>query len=92
MSKYENVTHAEYQKKKLEMLNDLGRTSGNCDGVSCNVCPLYKYNNGTNCYCNEFEMLYPEKAAKIVMEYELKVGWKSGWNACIDKIVNNTEE
>ena len=75
MSKYNNVTVKEYMKKKLEMLNDLGRTESYCVGIECDNCPLSIQNNGTNYSCRELEILYPEKAIEIVMNYEPKVDW-----------------
>ena len=75
MSKYNNVTVKEYMKKKLEMLNDLGRTESYCVGIECDNCQLSIQNNGTNYSCRELEILYPEKAIEIVMNYEPKVDW-----------------
>ena len=76
MSKYDNVTVKEYIKKKLEMLNDLGRTSGHCNGILCDNCPLSPSNNKITDYgCHSLELLYPEKAFEIVMNYEPKVDW-----------------
>ena len=76
MSKYDNVTVKEYMKKKLEMLNDLGRTSGHCNGILCDNCPLSSSNNKITDYgCHSLELLYPEKAFEIVMNYEPKVDW-----------------
>lgn len=77
MSKYDNVTFKEYMKKKLEMLNDLGRTSGHCNGILCDKCPLSSYNNKeiTSSGCHALELLYPEKAIEIVMNYEPKIDW-----------------
>lgn len=68
---YSNTTFLEYQKKKNEMLNDLGRISGMCNGVICIECPLSKYEAN----CNAAELLYPEKALNTVMSYEPKVDW-----------------
>lgn len=75
MSKYDNVTVKEYMEKKSEMLNNLGRISGCCNGINCNNCPLSSSNNKTDYTCTSLEMLYPEKAIKIVMNYEPKVDW-----------------
>ena len=77
MSKYNNITMKEYMEKKLEMLNDLGRTSGYCNGIYCNNCPLSSLNNKeiTSDGCYLLELLYPEKAIEIVMDYEPKVDW-----------------
>jgi len=68
---YSNTTFLEYQKKKNEMLNDLGRISGMCNGVICIECPLSKYEAN----CNAAELLYPEKTLNTVMSYEYKVDW-----------------
>lgn len=62
---YKDTTFLEYQKKKLEMLNELGRISGVCCGVSCKECPLSKYEY----VCDYMELLHPEKALKAVMQY-----------------------
>ena len=77
MSKYNNITMKEYMEKKLEMLNDLGRirSDSNCIGVKCSDCPLSESNNKTDCDCSVLELLYPEKAIEIVMDYEPKVDW-----------------
>ena len=75
MSKYDNVTLKEYMEKKLEMLNDLGRRCEVCVGVSCSNCPLLEQNNKKDCGCSSLELLYPEKAIEIVMNYEPKVDW-----------------
>lgn len=75
MSKYNNITMKEYMEKKLEMLNDLGRTKNDCVGVNCRDCPLSESNNKTDYECNILEILYPEKAIEIVMDYEPKVDW-----------------
>lgn len=75
MSKYDNVTLKEYMKKKLEMLNDLGRTAGGCINVNCSKCPLSNINNKTDYDCCALEILYPEKAIEIVMNYEPKIDW-----------------
>lgn len=75
MTDYSKVTMIEYQKKKVEMLNDLGRTGCECADidVDCGQCPL-RYTN-FNCTCGELELLNTEKALEIVMEYEPKVDW-----------------
>lgn len=78
MGKYDNVTMKEYMKKKLEILNDLGRKRKNelCNGVSCNDCPLSHINNNLNVDdCGTLELLYPERALEIVMDYEPKIDW-----------------
>lgn len=72
---YDNVTLKEYMEKKLEMLNDLGRTKSDCIGVDCSKCPLGILNNTTSNECGALELLYPEKAIEIVMSYEPKVDW-----------------
>ena len=77
MNKYENVTFLEYQKKRHEMFDNLGRIGGICDGIDCCICPLYKGNNGTNLECREMEHLEPEKALEIVMEYKPKIDWEN---------------
>ena len=76
---YSNTTFLEYQKKKKKMLDDLGRTSGVCCGVSCKECPLSK----CEYVCDCMELLYPEEALNAVMSYELKVDWT--------KVPRNTE-
>ena len=75
MSKYDNVTLKEYMEEKLKMLNDLGRTKGCCNFVDCDNCPLSEQNNKKDCGCSSLELLYPEKAIEIVMNYEPKVDW-----------------
>lgn len=72
---YDNVTVKEYMENKLKMLNGLGRTGCICIGVKCSDCPLSELNNKTNYDCGVLELLYPEKAIEIVMNYEPKVDW-----------------
>ena len=67
MGKYDNVTMKEYMKKKKEMLDDLGRTGNECSSIRCSECPLKS--------CEGIEMVNPDKALEIVMEYEPKVDW-----------------
>lgn len=67
MGKYDNVTMKEYMKKKKEMLDDLGRTGNECSSIRCSECLLKS--------CEGIEMLNPDKALEIVMEYEPKVDW-----------------
>lgn len=73
MKDYSEVTFLEYQKKKLEVLNSLGRVGGKCNGVTCLNCPLDEKKTGE--YCIYIEYLNPEKAIKIIMEYEPPVDW-----------------
>lgn len=40
-----------------------------CCRTLCNYCPLSKHNNNTNIGCMRLEMLYPQKAIKIVQEW-----------------------
>lgn len=68
---YSNITFLEYQKKKKEMLDDLGRTSGACHGVICIECPLSKYEAN----CGAAELLCPQEALNAVMSYKPKVDW-----------------
>lgn len=75
MEKYDNVTMKEYMKKKKEMFDDLGRTKGACMGISCLNCPLSSNRNNNEEGCIELELNNPDKALKIVMEYEPKVDW-----------------
>lgn len=67
MGKYDNVTMKEYMKKKKEMLDDLGRTGNECSSIRCSECLLKS--------CEGIEMINPDKALEIVMEYEPKVDW-----------------
>lgn len=67
MGKYDNVTMKEYMKKKKEMLDDLGRTGNECSSIRCSECLLKS--------CEGIEMVNPDKALEIVMEYEPKVDW-----------------
>lgn len=68
---YSNTTFLEYQKKKKEMLNDLGRISGMCNGMNCRECPLSKY----EAICDAAELLCPQEALNAVMSYKPKVDW-----------------
>ena len=67
MGKYDNVTMKEYMEKKKEMLDDLGRTGNECSSIRCSECPLKS--------CKGIEIVNPDKALEIVMEYEPKVDW-----------------
>ena len=67
---YKDITFLEYQKKKLEMVNELGRKEGMCIGVNCSDCPLYTLLRGNGCNnCSALELLYPEETLKAVMQY-----------------------
>ena len=74
MGKYDNVTMKEYMKKKKEMLDNLGRVRGDCEGVGYYNCPFY-CKDKNECDCVEIELKNPDKALEIVMEYEPKVDW-----------------
>lgn len=74
MGKYDNVTMKEYMKKKKEMLDDLGRTNSVCGGINCKDCPL-NLDSKYEVSCSEMELVNPDKALEIVMEYEPKVDW-----------------
>lgn len=72
---YKDVTFLEYQNKKLEMLNELGRKSGMCAGVKCEDCPFSPLLVNHDCNCNfSLELLYPEEALKAVMSYN-EIDW-----------------
>lgn len=75
MKDFKNVTFIEYQQKKKEMLDNLGGEYGMCNLEACRICPFSTETNGTDKDCQDFELFYPEKAAKIVMGYEPKVDW-----------------
>jgi len=70
MGKYDNVTAKQLHEKKMEMLNDIGRTSGVCGGVKCNDCPLERYNNGTDINCGDLQSEHFDEYVKIIMEYK----------------------
>ena len=58
-----------YFEEKKRMLNSLGRTNGQCDGVKCLDCPLSSKNNGIDISCLELETSYPEEAVAIVEKW-----------------------
>jgi len=76
MKNYDNVTAKELHDKKMEMLNDLGRIGGGCNGVYCINCPLDNTNNGKNISCVNLEAEHFDEYVKIIMEYEPKVDWE----------------
>lgn len=58
-----------YLIEKNRMLNSLGRTSGICDGIKCNTCPLSSWKNGRSLLCTNFEFEYPVEATEIVRKW-----------------------
>ena len=61
-----------YLVEKKRMLNNLGcirQTSGTCDGLECNKCPLSKCKNGYDLSCSTFEIKYPAEATEIVRKW-----------------------
>lgn len=72
MKNYDNVTARQLHDKKMEMMNDLGRTSGSCFHASCDECPISQKNNGKNTDCEELEAEHFDEYVKIIMEYEPK--------------------
>lgn len=58
-----------YLVEKKRMLNSLGRTSGICDGIECDTCPLSSWKNDENLSCGQFEIEYPLKATEIVRKW-----------------------
>lgn len=74
---YDNVSFLEYQARKKEMLNNIGRRIGKCNRADCKLCPLSSNNNGVGKTCEYLEILNPEIALKIVMEYVPKVDWST---------------
>ena len=58
-----------YFEEKKRMLNSLGRTGGECGGVRCSDCPFSHKNIGGELYCEELEILYPERAVEIIEKW-----------------------
>ncbi len=58
-----------YFEEKRRMLNSLGRTGGECGGVRCSDCPFSNENSGGELYCEELEILYPERAIEIIEKW-----------------------
>lgn len=58
-----------YLVEKRRMLNSLGRTSGICDGIECDTCPLSSWKNDENLSCGQLEIEYPLKATEIVRKW-----------------------
>lgn len=76
MKNYKDVTLVEYmQKKKKEMLINLGSESGRCNYRMCKKCRFKDASKIEDIPCDEWEINHPEEAAKIVMEYEPEVDW-----------------
>lgn len=61
-----------YLVEKKRMLDNLGcirQTSGTCDGLKCNKCPISKCKNGYDLSCFNFEIKYPIEATEIVRKW-----------------------
>lgn len=58
-----------YLKEKQRMLNSIGRTGSQCNGVNCSSCPLSISNNSNSVICSIFEMEHPEEATGIVRKW-----------------------
>lgn len=58
-----------YLVEKKRMLNNLGRTSGRCDGTDCDICPLSSWQNDRDLSCTIFEIEYPVEATEIVRKW-----------------------
>lgn len=58
-----------YLVEKRRMLNSLGRTDDQCDGVECTMCPLSSDKNGWNTICCNFEIEHPIEATEIVRKW-----------------------
>lgn len=74
---YRDISMVEYEANKIKVLNTLGRKSGICDRVSCDVCPLDTKNNGKHVGCLELECIYPLTAVKLIMEYKFPLDWNN---------------
>lgn len=55
-----------YLKEKARMIE---HTEDSMCTAICDDCPLCSDNNGTNASCDEFDMLYPNKAIEIVQKW-----------------------
>lgn len=68
----ENNMEFNYLVEKKRMLDNLGcirQTSGTCDGLECNKCPLSKCKNGYDLSCSNFEIKYSIEATEIVRKW-----------------------
>lgn len=57
----------EYFKNKARMVK--ADKQGMCDTAECSTCKLSSENNEQDLYCNNFELVYPEKAVEIVEKW-----------------------
>lgn len=77
-----------YLVEKRRMLDSLGcirQTSGTCDGLECNKCPLSKYKNGYDLSCSTFEIKYPLEATEIVRKWAEEHPRKTRKNILFEK-------
>lgn len=72
MKNYSKVTAMEYLEKMKNILDELGRTGGKCNGILCSMCGLY--GKKTGCKINDID--HPEEMIKAVMEYEPHIDWE----------------
>ena len=80
-----------YLVEKKRMLNNLGcirQTSGTCDGLECNECPLSKCKNGYDLSCSNFEIKYPIEATEIVRKWAEEHPRKMRKDVLLEKFPN----
>lgn len=77
-----------YLVEKNRMLNSLGRTSGICDGIKCNTCPLSSWKNGRSLICTNFEFEYPVEATEIVRKWADEHPRKTRKDVLLEKFPN----
>ena len=67
---YTNITLKQYMDAKVKMLKAVGSKDGTCaDGADCDRCPLNRASDAFEVDCSDFEALYPELAAKQVLNF-----------------------
>ncbi len=77
-----------YLVEKKRMLDNLGRTGGNCDGVKCNTCPLSSAANSYNVTCFIFEIEHPLEATEIVRKWAEEHPRKTRKDVLLEKFPN----
>lgn len=77
-----------YLVEKQRMLNSLGRTGGDCDGVACAMCPLSSNINVYEVTCNHFEIEHPLEATEIVRKWAEEHPRKTRMDILFEKFPN----